>query len=404
MAANEFVARLHAPQSQLTTQLHLNQGNHIGRVDPDRSPDIPVLRPRSSHEIRSPVSHSSLFLEPSKRSKDDIHLPPSPVTSKRPNVSHRGLSLQMPPRDVSSTSTANLTRPVPLSPKLDPSITYAAPASVLPRRSRGLDFSRSCTNLHHSTLAEQSSPDSSPIIGSRGGMMIPRKTLLSPSNIASSPGSPGSVPNSLWSTMAGTEKSVKSSSVGSANMMDYESGSSSSDGDDLMGHGEDEDTSTIGPQSQHTGNERTDQFESAAKVMNFQRALFDRKERSKKSSRAIGYSQQNPRPHSPPLARSIEISLGGPFSPRIFGKHGMSSRRESLSLGPKDLNLSDREESDDGANFSANSNEHSGSSKNAKSNVDERKNVIRRAVTRRGDMLVRIHLTRFPWFFADVNC
>lgn len=406
MAENEFVARLHAPQSQLTSQFRLNQGRpqlHIG-IDDDgsssiRPSDIPVLlRPRSSHEIRSPPGTSPFFVEPAKRSQDDIHLAPSPVTTKRPNG---GLSLQMPPRDVSSTSTANLTRRVPLSPKLDPSTTYATPVSV-PRRSRGLDFSRSCTNLHHSTLAEQSSPDSSPIIGHRGGMTIPRRTLLNPLNIATSPSSPGSVPNSLWSTMAGTEKSVISSSVGSVNMMDYDSGSTTSDEDDLMGHVEDEDIMT--PQVHKTEDEIMGHFEpplnqggdgvgffspTAAKLMSFQRALFHKNERNKRGSRAGGFNvMQSTGPPSPPLAKSIESSsLGGPFSPRIFAKHDMSSRRESLSLGTKDLNLSDREESDEGA-FSANSNEHHGSSKHAKPSLDERKNVIRRAVTRRGNMLV----------------
>lgn len=410
MAENEFFARLHAPQSQLANQFRLNEGRpefQIG-IDDDgfssiRPLDIPILlRPRSSHEIRSPPGTSPFFVEPAKRSKDDIHLAPSPVATKRLSVLHRGLSLQMPPRDVSSTSTANLTRRVPLSPKLDSSTTYATPTSVLPRRSRGLDFSRSCTNLHHSTLAEQSSPDSSPIIGYRGGMTIPRRSLINPLNIATSPGSPGSVPNSLWSTMAGTEKSVISSSVGSVNMMDYDSGSTTSDEDDMMGHVEVEDVMT--PQVHKTEDEIMGHFEppsnqagdgvgffspAAAKLMSFQRALFNKKERNKRGSRAGGFNvMQSPGPPSPPLAKSIESSsLGGPFSPRISAKHDMGSRRESLSLGTKDLNLSDREESDDGA-FSTNSNEHHYSSKPAKPSLDERKNVIRRAVTRRGNMLV----------------
>lgn len=185
-------------------------------------------------------------------------------------------------------------------------------------------------------------------------------------------------------------------------MMDYDSGGTTSDEDDLMGHVEDEDILT--PQVQKTEDEIIGHFEppptqggdgvgffspAAAKLMSFQRALFNQKGRGKAASKAGGSNvMQSPGPPSPPLVKSIESSsLGGPFSPRISAKHDMGSRRESLSLGTKDLNLSDREESDEGA-FSTNSNEHHGSSKHAKPSLDDRKNVIRRAVTRRGNMLV----------------
>ena len=73
--------------------------------------------------------------------------------------------------------TTNRTNRLPLSPKLDSSASYGVPGSVLPRRSRGMDFSRACTNLHHSTLAEQSSPDSSPVIGGRAMNIPSRKSI-----------------------------------------------------------------------------------------------------------------------------------------------------------------------------------------------------------------------------------
>lgn len=422
MAENEFHARVQAPQSQLTTQLQNEheqeqeqvQEHHNIKIISDefdasiRDSDIPRLRPRSSHEIRSVLSPSPLFVEPLRRSKDDIHLAPGPNTPKRPNVPHRGLSLQMPPRDISSTSTANLTKRVPLSPKLDSSITYATPSSVLPRRSRGMDFSRACTNLHHSTLAEQSSPDSSPIIGGRG-MMIPRKGLFNPLNIANIPDSPGSVPNSLWSTMASTDKSAISSSVGSANMMDYDSGSTSSDGDDMMGHVEDEDAIHMTPHVYKVGSGTPNPFgpaivsapggdsiggfsPAAAKLMSFQRARFNKKERSRKSSSASGHSSMYQGPPSPPVLKSIESSLGGPFFARDPSKEDMNSRRQSLSLGTKDLQLSDCEESDEGTNVGASPNEYNGMPTPLTPSIDERRNVIRRAVTRRGNMLVRVQL------------
>ncbi|KAL8956233.1 MAG: hypothetical protein Q9183_006372, partial [Haloplaca sp. 2 TL-2023] len=182
-------------------------------IEISKSPRRP--RPWSTQGIQAVLSPSPPFLE-AKTSKDDIHIPSNtPVTPRRPNYPPRGLSLQMPPRDISSTSTANLVKRVPLSPKLDSSNSYGSPGSALPRRSRGLDFSRACTNLHHSTLAEQSSPDSSPVVGGRGGITIPpRKGLYNSANTPIVPDSPGALPSSLWSTMA--EKSGFSSSMGSA--------------------------------------------------------------------------------------------------------------------------------------------------------------------------------------------
>lgn len=118
------------------------------------------------------LSPSPKFREPEMRkTKDDSALNGSPTTPRRPAFP-RGLSLQMPARDLMSPN-ASTTYRVPLSPKLDHSQTYGSPTSVLPRRSRGLEFSRAATHLHNSTLAE-SSPDSSPTITGRA-MNIPNR-------------------------------------------------------------------------------------------------------------------------------------------------------------------------------------------------------------------------------------
>lgn len=74
-------------------------------------------RPWSSQGFKSVLSPSPLFIDSRRTSKDDLSVASDPVTPKRPNVIPRGLSLQMPPRDVSSTSTANLTKRIPVSPK-----------------------------------------------------------------------------------------------------------------------------------------------------------------------------------------------------------------------------------------------------------------------------------------------
>lgn len=415
MADDSIDAHLHAPDRHLTCPLPqeqvskkttfssdnlVNDLQKLGGLAPGIRP-----RPKSSHDIRSTLAPSPLFVEPFKRSKDDINVVPSPITPKRPYALPHGLSLQMPPRDISSTSTANLTKLVPLSPKLDSSSSYETP-SVLPRRSRGLDFSRACTNLHHSTLAEQSSPDSSPIIGSRGVAIPARKGLFPSLSAANFPDSPGSSSNSLWSHIQHPDKTVMSNSVGSINMMESDSGGSSDDDDHIMEHLEDEEAIHMTPHTTRMGNGPLNYLgpatisspgveyigsrsPAASKLMSFQRARLKKGRSRKSSSSASGHSSMHsPGSGSPPLLRSIESSLSIGGFPREPSKTSMSSRRDSLSLGTNDLQLTDREESYEGILLRRSPNDDLGRSSSSTPATDERRNVIRRAVTRRTNMLV----------------
>lgn len=379
-------------------------GNENFRLD--IPPEYPKKRrPWSSQGFKTILSPSPLFIDSRRASKDDLSVASGPVTPKRPNVVPRGLSLQMPPRDTSSTSTANLTKRIPVSPKPETAASYPSPSSVLPRRSRGMDFSRAATNLHHSTLAE-SSPESSPIVGSRGSMM-PRKGLFSPPSNPSVPESPNSVPNLLWSTVANAEKTGLSSSVGSSSVMEYDSGSTSSDGDEVMDNGEDDDTIHMTPHINHSGNGYSSPFGSvasslggdgigafspaASKLMSYQRhRVKARRKRMSSSSASAQSSLYSPGPSSPPLLRSIESSLsmnGGYFLDEPSKKE-MNSRRESLSLGTNDMQLSDAEQSDGEGLLRIHSHEEVPIPTPVTPNMDERRNVIRRAVSRRGNMLV----------------
>lgn len=374
------------------------------------SPEIEISksprRPRPWSTEGIVLAPSPLFVEP-KTSKDDIGLPPNtPVTPKRPDYPPRGLSLQMPPRDISSTSTANLLKRVPLSPKLDPSTSYASsPVSALPRRSRGMDFSRACTNLHHSTLAEQSSPDSSPVVGGRGGIVIPtRKSTYNSANASTVPDSPGMLPSSLWSNGASTEKGGISSSLGSASMMEYISESSSSGDDELMGQDEEEDAIHTTPRLWRSGNGPTNLFgpaipsspgadgfnpfaATAAKLMSFQRARTMKRRSRKSSSMTNGHSAfPSSGPGSPPpVLRSIESSMTGD-SHRDPLKQEIDSRRKSLSLGTCELEQSDDDQSEGGRSRISPREEPPAPLPATLS--DERRSVIRRAVTRRGNLLV----------------
>lgn len=362
-------------------------------------------RPWSSQGFKSVLSPSPLFIDSRRASKDDLSVASGPVTSKRPNVVPRGLSLQMPPRDISSTSTANLTKRIPVSPKPETAASYPSPSSVLPRRSRGMDFSRAATNLHHSTLAE-SSPESSPVVGSRGSL-IPRKGLFNPPSNPSVPESPNSVPNSLWSTMANAERPSLSSSVGSSSVVEYDSGSTSSDGDEVMDNGEDDDTIHMTPHLTQLGNGFGNPFGSvasspggdgigafspaASKLMSYQRHRIKFRRKRMSSSSASGQSSlYSPGPSSPPLLRSIEssLSMNGGYFLDDPSKKEMNSRRESLSLGTNDMHLSDAEQSDGEGLLRMHSHEEVPIPTPVTPTMDDRRNVIRRAVTRRGNMLV----------------
>jgi len=401
--------------SQLTSQLRKEQSSRDMRSENDSV----ILGPRatqkprswSSLELRPVLSPSPAFLEPPKTSKDDTHLEPYPTTPQRPSLPPRGLSLQMPPRDISSSSTANLTtnlvNRVPLSPKLDSTISYGSPASVLPRRSRGLDFSRACTNLHHSTLAEQSSPDSSPVISGRAVMIPPRKGPPNGSQ-PSVPSSPASAAHSLWSTIGNVDRPAISSSVGSINMLDSDSDSDASEMEDIMRRAEDEDTVHMTPQAGRStfglgnpfvsgiisspGMEMVNPFSpAAAKLMSFQRARL-RSGRSRKSSSSMSDSRRNsmpsPGPSSPPLLKSIESSLRGGYFNKDNTRKNIESRRESLSLGTNELHISDGAESE-GEGMRLSPTDALGIPIPVTPTLDERRNVIRRAVTRRGNLLVR---------------
>ncbi|KAL4779784.1 hypothetical protein BJX76DRAFT_351499 [Aspergillus varians] len=337
----------------------------------------PSPKARSLSDASKPSAPiSPIAGEERPSSKDDSVLPSTPQTPRRTPV--RGpLNLQSLPSKASTPASSSSR--TPLSPKLDPSHIYSAasPGSVLPRRSRGLDFSRACTNLHHSILAE-SSPDSSPIVGGRG-VAIPQRR-----------GSPGSTSVPPFSTSNPADRATISSSMSSVNMMESDTSSSEEDDEPMIGDRDDMIINT--PQARKLGpafnvfgggnvpSPGTDWMgnysQAAASLMSFQRARF-RKGRSRHSSSSASgnSSKQSPAPLSPPVMKSIENG-NGYFGPR----NGAPSRRESLSLGTRDLRLSDM--SDEGENRGPRG--HSPTGPRPDSGP---LGVIRRAVTRRGSLL-----------------
>lgn len=187
-------------------------------------------------------------------------------------------------------------------------------------------------------------------------------------------------------------------------MLDSESGSSSSDDADLMDQGDGEDTIITTPQVYRLGNAMTNPFSpsnitspgtewmgnyspAAASLMSFQRARLRSGRTRKSSSSASGRSSiQSSGPASPPLLKSIEHGMGGGFFNKELAKKGIESRRKSLSLGTRELHLSDG--GDSGEDGDSKISPKDNISMPATPGMDEKRGVIRRAVTRRGNLLV----------------
>ncbi|KAK3492815.1 uncharacterized protein B0T23DRAFT_150366 [Neurospora hispaniola] len=260
--------------------------------------------------------------------------------------------------------------PAPLSPKLDHSHIYASPSpNILPRRSRGLDFSRAATTLHHSTVVDQASPSSSPTIGSRA--------MNIPAGPGRWPGDQGTAmeqtSSSLWSLMAnnrGHERAHVSSSLGSqaphALLTDT---SSSSDDDDLMDEDMEEPiVTTPSANKMAMGGQHPwmpgGSSPAVNNLLSFQQRQRRKQPKSRKHKTPLGLGFHPTTPMGAAMSMSPPQGLDGP-----------QPRRESISWAANQLHISGSESDDPSRQLEA---------------VDSpsRPGVIRRTVTRhRGNLL-----------------
>ncbi|KAK2761583.1 hypothetical protein FQN54_001411 [Arachnomyces sp. PD_36] len=386
-------------ESRLTKQFLQEAGSSDS--SPSSNNESMLSEPRASPKSRSLSDAARPALAPSPLSqdlrpisKDDISLVSNPATPQKQHSPVKGLFLQMPPKRAPSPTSTSFDNSVPLSPKLDSSQTYGSPASVLPRRSRGLDFSRACTNLHHSTLAE-ASPDTSPTIGGRGMPIPPRKANFAQQGWDS----PGNTFNQPWSTSGNNDRVAISSSVSSVNMLDSDT-SSSEDEDDTFPMGDREDPVLTTPQVNRGRNGLSNPFSTGtmhspggewrgnyspavASLMSFRRT----RTRSGRNRHNMSISASNPRPSpgplSPSVIKSIESSNSGYFT-KDSNDHQL--KRDSTNSGSNDINLSDI--SDEGDSRVPQASSPLSSSLGSTANPEAR-GVIRRPVTRRGNLLVR---------------
>jgi hypothetical protein len=313
----------------------------------------------------SKLSPSPRIIDASRRaSKDDSSLNrlPPPVTPRRSEP--RRMSIQMPPRQLTpppGTPSGAYIRPAPLSPKLDHSQTYASPTSLLPRRSRGLDFSRAATSLHHSILAEQSSPDSSPVITERGMNIPPRRSPY---------GGTEQTSTSLWSMMGNQERHNISTSLGSNHAVPSESSSSSSEDEDMD---EDMDEAYVTtPQVSKMGMPIGQGSGSGA---------F-----GSPSIGSLASFQHRQRHRKPPKMKPRgPLGLGFNLASAVLSKSppnnsaAARARRESISWQANQLHISSGDVDEGGA---------------AEGSSSDQKSVIRRVVTRRGNLLVSVDSIR----------
>ncbi|KAF1982117.1 hypothetical protein K402DRAFT_363491 [Aulographum hederae CBS 113979] len=366
--------------SQIASQLRLPPPEAGDRAEPSAAStttnSIDPLRATSS---KSPSKNRSLsdstpklspspkLREPKNVSKDDHTIIASPTTPRRPDFLSRGLSLQMPPRDGGMQSPVQLTHRVPLSPQVDTRNIYGSPAKVLPRHSRGLDFSRACTNLHHSTLAEQSSPDSSPTVTQKG-IMIPKRPTPLHDMIVDSPNANTGM---AWTTSNNPDRTAPSSVSSNMMLMSSDSDSDSDDDENMDGDEDEIMISTPQVSKMHNPNAttpfaiHTQQNNNASgsgsqnnwssvfspgpgAFMEFQRARLRKGRSRKSSSSASGHSSlASPVPQSPPQSRNGDN--GGGYFAREVAMRSTTSRRESLSMSTWELNISSGNDSGDEA-------------------------------------------------------
>ena len=450
--ARPFQSGLSAQLQQLLRPTTSTSSSNNNEYPPAETPQHqPMARSRSQTdaEKRPPLSiqvddlisrDDSSIIPPSSAAAAAA---PSPKSSSSNSMMMRlqPPSLQPPATVSAARPTPQLAAPAPLSPKLDSSHIYASPTSVLPRRSRGLEFSRACTHLHHSTLAE-SSPDTSPVISSKG-VNIPRRR-----------GSHSSSTAAASAAAAADRSGMISGSVSSVNMLESDTTSSSEE--------EEDDQDLINPTTNAAGgdnnnmiitNNNTPQaanqfgntaasasasasapavgsnspfaavnnstwnpadwttmggyYYSQANLGSFQHARIgkyrSRHSLSSGSSASGGNSntkpvvgsglqqqqqQQQQRPLSPPLFRSIENPNNGGY----FASSSFSSRATfSPPRRPENSNLhqnNDLRMSDVGDDASSRPSQPTAADGSASKPDGEAFGVVRRAVTRRSNLLV----------------
>lgn len=360
-----------------------------GSLLPNGHLSTPKKRSLSDSEPLPTLDPSPEFKERPTKTRDDNVLNATPTrTPRRVDLSARGLYLQMPSRDPAFflNQSPGFGAGLSLHSPHDQRDPIGSPSSVLPRHSRGMDFSRAATNLHHSTIAEHPSPDSSPTISQKP--MLPPSRRNSTYSMALD--SPRAISAWSWNLPGHTDKMSMPRSVGSTNAMTSEASSSSSDDEGMLMEQDSEEIDAIvstpqaskmmgGPgvtpyesKSWSAENTMPNQMQSPSAFGSYRRNVLGK--RTEKTIRHHPYNQafrtSSPEPSSFPGRPQSHGSISGDTVMR-----SPPSRRESLSLGMGDgLHITSSNEDAEDSSFMMSP---AGPA------------VVRRAVTRRSNMLPR---------------
>lgn len=330
---------------------------------------------RSASDSQPLLYPSPKIQEQPSEAKDDNALIVTPL--KIPsfnNATKKRLALHMPDDESSrklTKTSAGLA--VPSNWQEPRETTYSSPTSVLPRHSRGMDFARACTNLHHSTLVDHATPDSSPTITNKKAI-IPSRRQSSSSMVLDSPRISWS---SSWMNGGNSDRGLTSRSIGSTTALTSEASSSDSERDDIMTRLEDSDEMVTTPQARKSENgTSTTPYGTRGSF-----TLGAWTESQSPIARGLTHVQRNRIRKSPsrshrhhnshhPLTNvnsSLRASQEAAVQPSI-------SRRESLAFGTDNLHISSSNES--------------GEEGNLRLQRSTTPSVIRRPVVRRSNLLV----------------
>lgn len=332
---------------------------------------------RSLSDSVPQLEPSPTFHEPVHRSKDDLATTPSRRSSRFDGVA-RGLFLQMPSRETSGVDFGAFYGRHQPSPQVDTREAYESSTTVLPRHSRGLDFSRACTNLHHSTLADHPSPDSSPTLTHKSMMVPPSRRQSVYSMALDSPRLNG---HGFASNSGILDKPFFARSVGSTNAFTSDASSSTSEDDeDLLRDDDQEDDIMTTPQVRKT--DSSNALTPFGGLRGSSAAPFSRSPRagpfaSPRDDRfgRIPFRHGLQARRVPPITNresSDSIGYGGDVD-----MTNVQFRRDSISQGTYGLRISSSNESGDEGSFMHGS---------------KGGGVVKRPVVRRSNLLVSLTL------------